>query len=215
MIFNRVSSVNRDFKDHIIFLIEEDGGSDSGTEPQDDDFAETRFSRTDCDCTPSQKREEVLCKMYTQAENWKPVNENPVCRTLHHYLPVDADVFEKHTAGNKYGDCVMEQRQSSSALGRGRLQTLDFPLSHKFPQHREAPALFGSEWMSLMPPSSSSKHVGQFSFFPKTINHEGVMFSAQGIILPPPFMCQLPKRVLTSQVCFSSNFLYIFQVCSF
>lgn len=210
MIFNRVSSVNRDVNDHIIFLIEEDGGSDSGTEPQDDDFAETRFSRTYCECSPSQKSEGMLCNMYTQAGNWESVNENPVCRTLHHYLPVDADVFKKHTAANKYGDCVMAQRQSSSALGHGWLQTLDFPLSHKFPQHLKAPALFRSERMSVMPPSSSSKHVGQFSFFPKTINHEGGMFPAQSVILPPPFMRQLPK-----QVCFSSNFLYLFQVCSF
>lgn len=147
--------------------------------------------------------------MYTQAENWESVNENPVCRTLHHYLPVDADVFKKHTTGNTYGDCVMAQRQSSSALGHSWLQTLDFPLSHKFPQHLKAPALFQSEQVSVMLPLSS-KHVGQFPFFSETINQEGRMFSAQSVILPPPFMRQLPK-----QVCLSSHFLYFFQVCSF
>lgn len=152
--------------------------------------------------------------MYTQAENWERVNENP----LHHYLPVDPEVFTNHTAGNKYEDCVMAQSQSSSALsrGRGRIQTLDFPLSHKFPQHLKAPAMFRSDRALVMPPSSSSsKHVGQFSFFPKTINHEGGMFAAQSVTLPPPFMCQLPKHTLASQVRCSSNFLYLFQVCSF
>lgn len=207
LIFNGVSSVNRDFNDHIIFLIEENGGSDSGLEPQEDDFAETRFSRTDRDCAPSKKSEEVLCSMYTQAENWTPVNENPVCRTLHHYLPEDADVFKKHTAGNKYGDFVTVQRKSS--------QTLDFPLSNKFPQHLNAPGLFKSERLSAVLPSPSSKHVGQFSSFPKTINHVGGMFTPQSVILPLPFMCQLPKHNLASQVSFSSNVLHLIHVCSF
>lgn len=150
--------------------------------------------------------------MYAQAENPEPGNKDAVCGTLHHYLPADADVLKKHTAGNKYVDDVMTQRQSSSGLGHGGLQTLDFPLSHKFPQNLKAPGLFRSERVSVMPASSSSKHMGQFSFFPKTINHEGGMFSAQRSILAPPFMCQLPKHILASQVCFSSHFLYFFQV---
>lgn len=210
------SQFYRDFNDHIIFLVEEDGGSDSGTEPQDYDLAEARFSRSDHDCTPSQNSEEVLCNMYTQAENWERVNENPVRRTLHHYLPLDPEVFTNHTAGNKYEDCVMAQSQSSSVLSRGQIQTLDFPLSLKSPQHFKAPAMFRCDRVLVMPPSSSSsKHVGQFSFFPKAINHEGGMFAAQSVMLPPPFMCQLPKHTLASQVRSFSNFLYLFQVCSF
>lgn len=199
--------LTRTLKTTLFFLIEEDEGSDSGTEPQDDDFIETRFSRTDPDCTPSQKSEEERCNMRTTAENWEPVNENPMCRTLHYYLPVDTDVFKKHTSGNKYRDCAMVQRQSSSTFGHGQIQTLDFPLSHRFPQHRKAPAPFGSEQVLVMPPSSSSKHMGQFSFFPQTISHEGVMFSAQSVGLPSSFMCQLPKHILASQVSISSHFI--------
>lgn len=201
MIFIRVSW---NFNDHIIFLIEEDGGSDSGTEPQDDDFAETRFSRSARDGIPNQKSEEELCNMYTQAVNWELLNGSPLCKTLPHYLPVDADVFKQHTAGNKYGD--------SWAFGPGRLQTLDSRLSHKFPQHLKAPALFRSQRVSAIS-SSSSKHLEQFSFFPKTINHGDGMFSAQSVSLPSPFMCQLPKHISASQVCSSSNCIYLFQAC--
>lgn len=153
--------------------------------------------------------------MYTQAENQTPASESPVCRTLHRHLPEDADVFKEHTAGNKYEDFVTAQRQSSSALGRDRFQTLDFPLGDKCPQYLKAPGLFQSERVSVMLPSSSSKHAGQFSSFPKTINHEGGTFSPQSVVLPLPFMCQLPKHNLASQVCFSSKCLYLFQVCSF
>lgn len=200
--------MNRDFNDHIIFLIEENGGSDSGLEPQEDDFAETRLSKTDRDCAPSKESEEVLCSTYTEAEKWTPVNENPACRSLRRYLPEDADVFKKHTAGNTYGDFVTAQSKSS--------QTLDFPLSDKFPpQYLNAPGLLQSERLSVVLPSSSSKHVGQFSSFPKTIDHVGGMFSPQSVILPLPFTCQLPKHNLASQVCFSSNFLHLIQVGSF
>lgn len=176
----------------LIHHIEDDGESDSDMEPQDEDFAETRSSRTDRDDTPNQKSEEMLCNMYAETDH-----QQLAFRRLHDYHTVDADVFKTNMADNKYGDYVVAQRQSSSTLSGGHLQALDFPPSPNFPKHHQAPGLLGQ--LTAMRGPFSTAHMGQFSFLPKTNNQDGIL-PTPTIISRPPLICQLPKHILASQV---------------
>lgn len=154
-------------------------------EPPDEDFAETRSSRADHDCT--QDSEEMSCNMYAETE---PAKERLTFRTLCDYHTVDTDAFKTN---NKYRDYVMAQRQSSCTFSGGHLQTLDFSLSQNFPKHLQAPGLFHPGWSAAMPGPFPSTHVGRFSSLPKTNIQDGG-------ILPPPFMCQVPKQISAPQV---------------
>eukprot|EP00066_Takifugu_rubripes_P006444 XP_003971242.1 PREDICTED: T-box transcription factor TBX2b-like [Takifugu rubripes] len=163
---------------------EEEGESDSDMEPPDEDFAETRSSRADRDCT--QDSEEMLCNMYAETE---PAKKRLTFRTLRDYHMVAADAFKTN---NKYRDYVMAQRQNLSTFSGGHLQTLDFSLSQNFPKHLQAPGLFQPGQSAAMPGPFSSTHVGRFSSLPKSNNQDGG-------ILPPPFMCQVPKHISAPQ----------------
>lgn len=139
----------------------------------------------------------MLCSMYAETEAAK---KRLTFRTLRDYHTVDADAFKTNNA----------QRQSSSTFSGGHLQTLDFSLSQNFPKHLQAPGLFHPGQSAAMPGPFSSTHVGRFSSLPKTNNQDGG-------ILPPPFMCQVPKHISAPQVWIAPNFaltklfqLYIF-----
>lgn len=171
-------------------------------EPPDEDFAETRSSRADRDCT--QDSGEMLCSMYAETE---PAKKKLTFRTLRDYHTVAADAFKTN---NKYRDYVMAQRQSSSTFSGGHLQTLDFSLSQNFPKHLQAPGLFHPGRSAAMPGPFSSTRVGRFSSLPKTNNQDGGL-------LPPPFMCQVPKHISAPQVWIAPNFALTkwFQLCIF
>lgn len=151
----------------------------------------------------------MLCNTYAQTDNGGPAKDRTMFTTHHDYHTVDEDFLNKKTTENKYGDCVMVQRQSSSALSGGHPETLDFSLTHNFPKHLHAHGLIHPGQLSVMPGPFSSSHVEEFCFLPKTNNqrwNNGGILPAQSIILPPPVMCQLPKHILASQVRFASTF---------
>lgn len=132
--------------------------------------------------------------MYADAE---PAEKRLMLRTLRDYHAADADAFKTN---NTCGDYVMAQRQSSSTFSGGHLQTLDFPLSQNFPKHHQEPGLFHPGQLSAMPGPFLPTHMGRFSSLPKTNNQDGGILPAQSVILPPSFMCQVPKHILASQV---------------
>ncbi|XP_059207976.1 T-box transcription factor TBX2b-like [Centropristis striata] len=155
-------------------------GSDSDIDLQDEDIAEASCSRTE---HTGQKSEDILWNkpaVGQSDDNQDSPKERTVFRMADDIHSVVTDSSKKHTS--KMKDGVLPMMQSSS-LGAGHLQTLDFSSVHSQQFLKlGAPLLF---------------HPGQFSMKPEGLGHlsslpglENGGLSSQSINSPSPFMFQ-------------------------
>ncbi|XP_042355767.1 T-box transcription factor TBX2b-like [Plectropomus leopardus] len=167
-------------------------GSDSEIDLQDEDNAEASCSRTE---HMSQKTKETLWSkpsLSNKDDNQDTTKE--MFRTSDDMYSVETDESRRHTSEIKDGvPSVMSQTQSSLALSSGHLQTLDVS-SAQSQQFLKlgAPLLFH--------PGQLAKPEGMghlLSSLPAVNNLENL--SSQSIASPSPFMFHLSQHMLASQ----------------
>ncbi|XP_044077906.1 T-box transcription factor TBX2b-like isoform X2 [Siniperca chuatsi] len=135
-------------------------GSDSDIDLQDEDIAEASPSRTKHMSTLSEKSEEILWNKsaFSKSNNsHDTTKERTVFRTSDDMYLMEIDSSKKHVSGIKGVLPMMLQMQSSSSLGDGHLQTLDFSsaLSQQFLK-LGAPLLFHPGQLSVKPEAFST-----------------------------------------------------------
>ncbi|XP_074467257.1 T-box transcription factor TBX2b-like [Sebastes fasciatus] len=172
-------------------------GSDSDIDLQDEDIAEASCSRTEHVSTLRQKSDEIPWNqpaLSRSDDNQDTTKERTVFRTSDDLYSTEMDSSKKHMSEIKDGAPLMtSQTQSSLSLGSGHLQTLDFSSAHSQQFLKlGAPLLF---------------HPGQLSVKPDGVGHllsslpgvENGGLSSQSITCPSPFMFHLSQHMLASQ----------------
>lgn len=184
-------------------------GSDSDIDLQDEDFTEASSSRTEHVSTLSQKSEEILwSRSALSKDNQDTTKARTMFRTSDDLFSMEGDSFKKHTSEIKDGVLpAMSQMQSSSSLSADRLQTLDFSSVHSQQFLKlGAPLLFHPGQLSAKPEAFSTTGMGHlFSSLPGVNNLESGGISSQSITPPSPFMFHLSQHMLASQVRFSRS----------
>ena len=174
-------------------------GSDSDIDPQDEDVAK---ARTEHETPLSQKSEET-----PQNDNQDATKERTMFRTSDDMYSAEIDSSKKHMSEIKDGVLpVTMQTQSSSPLSSAHLQTLDFSSAHGQQQFLKlgAPLLFHPGQLSMKPEGLG--HL--LSSLPGVNNLENGGLSSQSITSPSPFMFHLSQHMLASQVHFSRTTLF-------
>ncbi|XP_070773633.1 T-box transcription factor TBX2b-like [Enoplosus armatus] len=180
-------------------------GSDSDIDLQDEDIAEASSSRTEHMCTLSQKSEEMLWNksaLSKRNDNQDTTNERTAFRASGDMYPVEVDSSKKHMSEIRDGVLpMMLQTQSSSSLAAGPLQTLDFSNAHSQQFLKlGTPLLFHPGQLSVKPEAFSTTGMGHlFSSLPGVNNLENGGLSSQSITSASPFMFHLSQHMLASQ----------------
>ncbi|KAM9348919.1 T-box transcription factor TBX2b-like [Symphorus nematophorus] len=172
-------------------------GSDSDIDLQDEDTAGPRSSNTEQMSTLSQKSEEIRWKCN---DNQDITKERTMFRKSDHTCSMEISSSKKHTSEIKDGVLPM-MLQSPSSLSNGQLQTLDFSSAHSQQFLKlGAPLLFHPGQLLMKPDSFSTTGMGhQFSSLPGVNNLENGALSSQSITSPSPFMFHLSQNMLASQ----------------
>ncbi|XP_073335701.1 T-box transcription factor TBX2b-like [Pagrus major] len=178
-------------------------GSDSDNDLQDEDSAEAGSSRTEHTSTLSQRSEETLWNksaLNKSNDNQDATKERTTSRTSDDTCSLEIDSSRKHSSEMKDG-VLPQVLQSSSSLSAGHLQTLDFSsaASQQFLK-LGAPLLFHPGQLSAKPEAFSTAGVGHlFSSLPGVNNQENGGLSSQSIPPPSPFIFHLSQHMLASQ----------------
>lgn len=171
-------------------------GSDSDIDPQDEDVAK---ARTEHETSLSQRSEEI-----PQNGNQDSTKERTMFRTSDDMYSNSTET--EHMSEIKDGVLpVTMQTQSSSPLSSGHLQTLDFSSAHSQQFLKlGAPLLFHPGQLSMKPEGLG--HL--LSSLPGVNNLENGGLSSQSLTSPSPFMFHLSQHMLASQVRFSRSTLF-------
>ncbi|KAM7397729.1 hypothetical protein PAMA_005857 [Pampus argenteus] len=169
-------------------------GSDSDIDIQDEDIAEASFSRTEYSSPLSLRSEDVLWNSSAVSET------NGNRDTSGDEYSVEMDSSKNHTSEIKDGLFpMMLQAQSSSSLSAGHLQNLALSNSQQFLKLR-APLLFHPRHLSVKPHAFSTTRMRHpFSSLPGENDLENGGLSSQSITSPSPFIFHLSQHMLASQ----------------
>ncbi|XP_051257966.1 T-box transcription factor TBX2b-like [Dicentrarchus labrax] len=175
-------------------------GSDSDDDLQDEDAAETGSSRTEHMSALSQKSEEILWKSALTMSNGNQdtTKDRTMFRMSDDMYSVEVDSSKNQMSEIKDGVLPLV---SSLSLSAGHLQTLDFSSAHSQQFLKlGAPLLFNPGQLSVKPEAFSTTGMGHlFSSLPGVNNLENGGLSSQSITSPSPFMFQLSQHMLASQ----------------
>nr|XP_046267712.1 T-box transcription factor TBX2b-like [Scatophagus argus] len=181
---------------------ENNTGSDSDIDLQDEDIAEASSSRPEHMCILSQKSEETLWNksvLRKSNDNQDTTKQSTMLRMSHDMCSVEIDFSKQHPSEiNDEVQPVSLQSQNSSSLSVGHHRTLDFSSvpSQKFCKLETS--LFHPGELPVKPEAFSTMgHL--FSSLSHVNNQENGGLSSQSITSPSPFRFHLSQNMLASQ----------------
>ncbi|KAM7374105.1 hypothetical protein PAMP_006782 [Pampus punctatissimus] len=178
-------------------------GSDSDIDIQDEDIAEDSFSRTEYSSPLSLRSEDILWNRSAVSksnDNQDTTKVKTIFRTSGDEYSMEMDSSKNHMSEIKDGLLpMMLQAQSSSSLSAGHLQNFALSNSQQFLKHG-APLLFHPRHLSVKPHTFSTTRIRHpFSSLPGENDLENGGPSSQSITSPSPFIFHLSQHMLASQ----------------
>lgn len=191
------------------FPIDENTGTDSDIDPQDEDFVEANCSRTEYSSPLSLKSEDKLWNrsaVTKSNDNQNTAKDRTIFRTSSDKYSMEVDSSKKHVSEITDGVLPMTlQMRSSAYLSAGHLQNLAVSNSHQFLK-LGTPLLLHPGHLSVKPDTFPTTGIGHpFSSLSGVIDLENGGLPSQSITSASPFMFHLSQPMLASQVCFSRS----------
>ncbi|XP_044225499.1 T-box transcription factor TBX2b-like [Thunnus albacares] len=182
---------------------DENTGSDSDIDLQDEDITETSCSRTEYSSTLSLKSEDILWNrsaVNQSNDNQDTAKDKTIFRTSGDKYSTEVDSSKNHTSEVKDGVLpMMMQTGSSSSLSVGHLQNLALSNSQQFLK-LGSPWVFHPGHLSVKPDTFPTTGIGHpFSSLSGVNDLENGGLSSQSITSPSPFMFHLSQNMLASQ----------------
>ncbi|CAK6953566.1 T-box transcription factor TBX2b-like [Scomber scombrus] len=182
---------------------DENTGSDSDIDPQDEDIAEASCSRTEYSSPSSLRSEDILWNRSAVSksnDNQNTAKDRTIFRTSSDKYSMEVDSSKNHESENTDGVLPMtSQTRSSSYLSAGHLQNLALSNSHQFLK-LGTPLLFHPGHLSVKPDTFPTTGIGHpFSSLSGVNDLENGGLPSQSITSPSPFMFHLSQHMLASQ----------------
>ncbi|XP_069001717.1 T-box transcription factor TBX3-like [Embiotoca jacksoni] len=177
-------------------------GSESDIDLQDDAVAEATCSKTEHTLTSSLKGEEILQSKFDLSKsdsNQEATKERTMFRMTDDSYSAES---EKQMSEIKDGVLpIMLQLPSPSSVSAGQRQTLDFSSVHSQPFIKlGAPLLFHPGQLSMKPEGFPTMSMGDvFSSLPGVSDLENGSLSSRNITSSSPFMLHMSQHMLATQ----------------